>query len=274
MTDHLPAPRRIDGQALRRIIQRATELQTSEAELREGLTEEELLLLGEEVGIAPTHLRRAMQEERTRALAPAESTAITWLVGARQVAATRTITGDQSQIEDALARWMLEGELLQVRRRYRDRVSYERREGAWASLRRSFGFGGHKYLLARAKEVTTQVISLDETRCLVQLVADLSNTRNERLVGSGLTIGAGAATTGIALVLGIMAPVAVVPMALGAPLAILIARSRRRQIEEFRVALEQVLDRLEHGDLDQKHKLGKPNVNVLDRIAEEIRKNL
>ncbi|KPJ95999.1 MAG: hypothetical protein AMS18_01845 [Gemmatimonas sp. SG8_17] len=274
MSDNLPVPRRIDGQALRRIIQRATELQTSEAELGEGLTEEELLSLGEEVGIAPTHLRRAMQEERTRALAAADSTAITWLVGARQVAAARTIAGDQSKIEDALSHWMLEGELLQVRRRYPDRVSYERREGAWASLRRSFGFGGHKYLLARAKEVVTHVVSLDDLRCLVQLVADLSNTRNERLVGSGLTIGAGAATTGMALVLGVMAPVAVVPVALGAPLAILIARSRRTQLEEFRVALEQILDRLEHGDLDQSRKLGRPGVNVIDRIAEEIRRNL
>jgi hypothetical protein len=274
MSNHLPVPRRIDEQALRRIIQRATELQTSAAELGEGLTEEELLSLGEEVGIAPTHLRRAMQEERTRALAATESSAITWLVGARQVAAVRTIAGDQSKIEDALSHWMLEGELLQVRRRYPDRVSYERKEGAWASLRRSFGFGGHKYLLARAKKVVTQVASLDELRCLVQLVADLSNTRNERLVGSGLTISAGAATTGVALVLGVMAPVAVVPLALGAPLAILIARSRRSQLEEFRVALEQILDRLEHGDLDQRRKLGRPNVNVIDRIAEEIRRNL
>ncbi len=274
MSDHLPAPRRIDGQALRRIIQRATELQTSEAELGEGLTEEELLVLGEEVGIAATHLRRAMQEERTRALAAADSTAITWLVGTKQVAAVRAIAGDQSRIEDALSHWMLEGELLQVRRRYPDRVSYERKEGAWASLRRSFGFGGHKYLLAQAKEVVTHVASLDDLRCLVQLVADLSNTRNKRLLGSGLTIGAGAATTGVALVLGIMAPVAVVPMALGAPLAILIARSRRRQLEEFRVALEQVLDRLEHGDLDQKRELRKPSVNVIDRIAKEIRRNL
>jgi Flp pilus assembly protein TadB len=133
--------------------------------------------------------------------------------------------------------------------------------------------GGRKYLLARAREVVTRVTVIDDQRGLVQLMADLSNTRNEYLLGSGLTLASAVATSGIALVIGVMAPVAVIPAVLGVPISYSIARDRRRQMEKFQVALEQVLDKLEHGDLNQRSKIGTPPFNVVERIAGEVRKN-
>jgi hypothetical protein len=121
--------------------------------------------------------------------------------------------------------------------------------------------------------VVTQVTDADDGKCSVQLLADLSNTRSEYLVGSGITLGAGAATTGIALVLGVMVPVAVVPALVTAPIAAAVARSRRRKVEDFQVALEQILDRLQHGEIDAKPGRDGPGISVLDRITEEIRKN-
>ena len=59
-------PPRIDRAALERIIQRAAELQTSERDLADELTPDQVLALGREVGIPERYLQRALLEERTR----------------------------------------------------------------------------------------------------------------------------------------------------------------------------------------------------------------
>jgi len=272
--DLVPRDSQFDRAALDRIIHRAADLQAGERDIGQVLTEAQLMQLGDDVGISAAHLRQAMLEERTRALIPPEAGAVTRLVGPRRITAERVITGESTVLEVKLNDWMSEGELLQVKRRYPDSTSWERKEGAWASLRRSLGVGGHRYLLARAREVVTRVTVIESQRGLVQLMADLSNTRNEYLLGSGLTLGSAIATSGIAIVIGVMAPVAVIPAVVGIPISYSIARDRRRQMEKFQVALEQILDKLEHGDLDQRSKIGTPPFNVVERIAGEVRKNL
>jgi len=272
--DLVPSGSQFDRPALERIIQRAAELQSRERDIGEALTEEELLSLGQDVGIAPAHLRQAMQEERTRALVPAERGTLVRLVGPRRIASERLIRGGTAAIQTKLFEWMSEGELLQVKRRYPDSIAWEPKEGAWASLRRSLGVGGRKYLLARAREVVTRVTPVDENRCLVQLIADLSNTRGEYLLGSGLVLGGSAAAAGIALVLGVLVPVAIIPAVIGAPIAYSVARDRRRQVERFQVAVEQILDRLEHENFDGKAKLAAPQLGIVERVADEIRRNL
>jgi hypothetical protein len=274
MNDLVPSEPRIDRPALERIIQRAAELQTKEREIGDGLSDTELMHLGEEVGILPQHLKKALSEERSRELAAADRGIITQFLGPRRVVAQRTVPGKATDTEAALRDWMSEGELLQVKRRYPDRTSWERREGGFTSLRRAFGGGGRKYVLASAAEVVTRVIETDERHCHVQLVADLANKRNGSLIGSSILVGGGATTTGIALVLGVMVPVAVIPVVLSAPIAALVARSHRNELEKFQVALEQILDRLEHAEIAVKQKLIGPDVAGVGRIAQEIRKNL
>jgi hypothetical protein len=44
-------------------------------------------------------------------------------------------------------------------------------------------------------------------------------------------------------------------------------------MEDFQVALEQILDHLQHGDLDRKLGQKGPGVSVVERIADEIRKS-
>ena len=58
MVDGLPA--RIDRAALERIIQRAAELQTAEREIGEGLTPEQIMELGREVGIPGRYLQQVL----------------------------------------------------------------------------------------------------------------------------------------------------------------------------------------------------------------------
>ena len=68
----LPMRQSLDRNALDRILKRAGELQVSAADPAEEMTEEQLIALGQEVGITPQHLRQAIAEERTRPALPDE----------------------------------------------------------------------------------------------------------------------------------------------------------------------------------------------------------
>ncbi len=274
MTDLVPRDSRIDGATLERVIQRAAELQAKDREFGEGLTESELMELGGDVGIPSVYLRQALLEERVGVARFPERGVLEWLTGPRRVAAERSIAGVAATLEAELRAWFLEGELLQVKRRFPDRTSWEPKEGAFASLKRSLGLGGRSYLLARGREVVSRVTQLDEQRCHVQLVADFGNTRNEYIGGAAFLGGAGGTVSAIAMVAGVIAPVALIPVAAAIPMAIFAARSRRQKIERVKVALEQVLDRLEHGEIRQRRLQAKSPQHPLGRIADEIRKSL
>ena len=274
MTDLVPNNSHIDGATLERVIQRAAELQAKDREFGDGLTESELMELGSDVGIPSVYLRQALLEERVGVARFPERGALAWLTGPRRVAAERSVTRDSATIEGQLRAWFTEGELLQVKRRFPDRTSWEPKEGAFASLKRSLGLGGRSYVLARAREIVSRVTQLDESRCHVQLVADLGNTRNEYLGGAAFLGGAGGAATGIAIVAGVIAPVALIPVVAAIPMAIFAARSRRQKVERVHVALEQVLDRLEHGEIRQRRPQARSQQNPLGWIADEIKKSL
>ncbi|MFQ6044823.1 MAG: hypothetical protein ACE5PT_00505 [Gemmatimonadales bacterium] len=274
MADLVPRGQRIDRGALERIIRRAAELQASEHEIGEGLTEPELMRLGNEVGIPAPYLRQALMEERTRGVFDEERGFTTWLTGPRRVAASRTLEGAANAVEQALHRWMTDYELLQVKRRYPNSTSWEARKGALALIRRSLDLEGRQYALARAREVVGEVVGLDENRCHVQLVADLSNTVGQHLGGFFFFAGAGTLTTATLLALGFFPPLAVVPTVVAVPAAFGVARTRRRTVERVQVALEQVLDRLEHGDIDAKPKNAVRSYGPLGRLAGDIKKNL
>ncbi len=272
MSDLVPTGR-IDRAALERIVKRAAELQAQEREIGEGLTEEQVLDLGREVGIPATYLQRALLEERARTVAPTSGGVRVWLAGPRFVAAARSVAGTPSKIQDALHQWMTQGELLQLKRRWPDGTSWERQEGAFASIKRSLSLGGRRYVLARAREVQSRVVAMDATKCYVQLVADMSNSFNEYLTGSGFIAGGGAVATGVALLVGVLPPFAIAPAIAAVPVAIAVARSRRSEVERCQVALEQVLDRLEHDEIDVRKKSGQGAAGFV-RLADEIKKSL
>ncbi len=273
MAETLPSGPRIDREALERIIRRAAELQAGEKDIGDGLTDQELYQLGQDVGIGDRYLRQALLEERTRAVVETEQGLLTWLAGPRRVAAARTIPRPRRETETALHRWMTEGELLQVKRRYPEQTTWEAQQGAYASLKRAFGSRGRRYTLARAREVAGAITEVDERRCHVQLVADVGNAFKEQLTGATVLGASGLAGTGVALAVGVLVPVAVIPAAVCGLLAVVVARRQRRRAEETTVALEQVLDRLEHGELDQVAVAG-PRASAFIRMADDIRRSL
>ena len=252
----VPARTALDRAALERILRRAGELQASAADPLEEMTEEQLIALGQEVGITPQHLRQAIAEERTRpALQEEASVAGRW-VGPRTVTARRVIRGTRDQLLARLDDWMRREECLQVKRRYVDRILWEPRRDFLGNVKRGFNIGGRSYNLTRAHDVGATVVALDGGSALVQLDADLDTARRARIRGGTATAAggvlAGGAVAGIGIGFTVMAlpflALAVVPVAAGAGGAGAILRGFRHTAERVQLALEQALDAVEHDD--------------------------
>jgi hypothetical protein len=272
----LPA-RRIGREALERIIQRAAELQAGELDTGEALTEAELLKLGAEVGIDGRYLRQALFEEQA-GTGPGERGFLAKWIGPGRVAASRVVPGARAGVEQALEQWMAESEALTVKRRMADRTVWERQRGFFAEMKRGFGVGGRPYHLAKkAGDVTVAVTQLEPGYCHVALEADVSDAR------AAAATGGGAAAGGLALVaaglfalpveaVGSFALLALLPLGGAALAPVLAARAFRRRAATVQLALEQVLDRLERGEIKPQHRREPAPLFPIGRIAEEIRR--
>jgi len=253
---NLPVP--LDRAALERVLARAAELQAETGEPAEALSEEQIVELGVEVGLSPQHLRQALAEERTRVGAtPPASGVLGRLVGPAVVSSTRTVRGPAAATLAQLDDWMQREECLRVKRHFPDRIIWEARQGLFDALRRGLNVGGRDYVLSRAHEVSATVVPVDGERSLVRLDADLGTHRSS-VAGQGATlVGLGAASSGIAVVLGVLVPVAVVPAIAAGAIGYYQARARHaRALARTQLALEQVLDRLERGELPRASLLG------------------
>jgi uncharacterized membrane protein len=258
----------ISREALERIIKRAAELQAGAQDVGDGLTKKEVLALGKDVGIPSHYLQQAMLEEQTRAVVETKRGFWGWLTGPRTLSAQRVVPGDRATIERALSRWMEEEESLQVKRRYPDRTSWEPKTGALATIQRAFGTKGRRFSLASAEEITGIVTPLETGFCYVGLAADVRAGRTKRLSGAAVLFAFGASF--VAALAVVMGAIAVVPGVVFFPTAALVARRHRVENERVQVAMEQVLDRLERGEIRAEHAL--PSPHPLERIAEQVRK--
>jgi len=286
MADNVPSTdaRRIDRAALERIIQRAAELQAGEMDTGDALTEPELLQLGADVGIDGRFLRQALYEE-TSGTREAERGLLARWFGPGGVAAGRVVPGEKAQVDAALDQWMAEGEALAVKRRLPDRTVWEKQRGFFAEVKRGIGAGGKNYVLAKAHEVSVAVTQLEPGYCHVELLADVHERRTAvavgSSVGSGLLVATGAGLALIGAMTSTVLPLTLVAMApLGAAVIAPIAGSKghRRFAARVQLALEQVLDRLEHGEIKPRHQemprgpLGDVGALIVDKVHTEIRR--
>jgi hypothetical protein len=274
MTDSVPAGQRLERAALERVVLRAAQLQAGSRELEDGLTEDDVLRLGADVGIPAPYLRQALMEERMRAAMPAESGVAAWLAGPRYVVAERVVPTTNERAMKALEHWMADGELLAVRRRHADQTTWEPRRGTMASLKRSFRLGGRDYQLAQAREVAAQASAVDTHRAYVRLAADVGNTRGRRIGRAAILATLGAGATGLLVALGVAPLMAVLALPVAGLGALGVARRHQREAAQVQVALEQVLDRLEHGEIQIPSKTPKSGPPALEWIAGEIRRTL
>ncbi|MGH2709198.1 MAG: hypothetical protein ACRDJK_13035, partial [Actinomycetota bacterium] len=130
-------PARLDRAALERVIQRAAELQTSERDIGDSLSPDEVMALGREVGIPGRYLQQALLEERTRVASVAPADLWQRLAGPPQASAQRVVRGEPEAVERTLVRWVEQHELLAVQRQQPGRVTWEPVGGFQAAIRHS-----------------------------------------------------------------------------------------------------------------------------------------
>ncbi len=223
-----PVPGRqtlLDRQALERVLARAAELQGASAlpDSSDLISESQLLDIGNEVGLNPSTINQALAEERTRINVPEERGLVAQISGAGFATATRTVPGTPRDVLATIDAWMLRDECLQVQRRFADRITWEPQRGLFGKLRRTVNVSGRGYYLMDAGQVSATVMPVDSTRVVVRLDADIHASRARRVGIGGLLATMGAAASGI----------------LG--LGLIVAQ----------LALEQILDRLEHGEFER-----------------------
>lgn len=250
-------PVRFDRSALERVLARASELQASEPDGAEGLTEQQLLDLGREVGLDVATLRRAMAEEQSRAVATVDRSVTTRVFGAARVTAERTVPGGVEDVLAAIDQWMRRQEYLQLKRRYPSRLVWEPQRDVAATLARTFerAFGGREHAFSRAVEVAAFVTPVDALKVHVRLDADLTPVRTGQLIGGGVVAGLLVSTGIIAAVLGSLPIIAIAPMAVGPLAGVAIARGFQGRVSRAQLALEQLLDRLDTGELKRRGSL-------------------
>lgn len=249
----------LDRAALERVLGRAAELQARLTDAPEHLTEKEILELGKEVGISAQHLQQAMAEERTRVVLPEETGVVGSWFGSTMIAASRVVPGTPGEVLAQIDSWMQRQELLRVRRRIGDRLTWEARRDFMGSMQASLNLGGRPYALTPAAEVGATVVPVDPGRVLVRLDADFTPSRRRNVGWAGATAGLGVTSSAgvVALAslsaepgaLAIGAIVGSIWTALAGLGATAIARAQRRKVARGQLALEQILDRLEHGDM-------------------------
>jgi len=252
-----PSGNALDRAAVERVLARAAQLQNlsiSAEDAPDLLSDDQVIAAGAEVGLSVMHLRQAIAEERTRVGIPTERGLRAQVAGAGWASASRTVAGTPASALEALNATLTREESLAIKRRYAERWTWEPRRDFWAMFRR---IGGWRFDLQHASEIAATVIALDDQRVTVRLDADVSQTRNERLEqGAGVAVG-GVVSGGVVAGLGTIAhiaiaaivPVAAIPVAAGLIGGLALARRHRLTVERTQLALEQVLDRLEHGDI-------------------------
>jgi hypothetical protein len=221
----LPAERTLTQEQFEMVIRRAAELQARAAEEPGGggLTEAEAIRIGREIGISPSHLRRALAETSGQ-VATAPSTGVR-LFGPDWVHASRTVPGKPGEVKDELDRYLINRERLAPIRRFAERTTYAKARGnelarivqlARETLmsRKQQPLVGAGFQLRKAREVEVVVQPLEEGYSYVTLGADLGNMRTGLIVAGASTGG------GIALATAVVLGLAVDPAAalIGAPI--------------------------------------------------------
>jgi hypothetical protein len=255
---------RLQRDVLDRIIRRAVELQFQAGEegvdSGDGLTEEEILRIGGEVGLDPVYLRRAMGEARAAALTPPtpeEVSLLRRLYGPGVVTATRTVRGDPEHLAPRIHEWLRKRESLSSIRERTGHSMWEPNASWNAQMERAFRRRGHAYDLARFQSLEVILTPLESGWTAVTLRADASNVRGEHALGWGLPFLLGSAIpTWVILgaVMGVPVPLAFLAGAgtgaLGVGATLPLARGTvRGALGRLSLALEGFLDRVERDDL-------------------------
>ncbi len=249
MPPNLPA--RIDRATFDRVLQRAAELQAASRDIGEGLSEEEVLALGTEVGIPSHLLKQALLEERTRVVPAGPQGMLDNWVAPADFRAERVVQGTQESIAAALTQWLDKHEHFIVQRATVGRVTYEPLDSfadAMRKIKRLFDGSRSRPYQERTELLTAIITPLEDGFCHVSLNAELRKCRTSYVAGATvLGVGGMAFTVGLLALVTIPAGqlLALLPAAAGLGGATLTARAFRPIASRAQLGLERALDELE-----------------------------
>jgi hypothetical protein len=250
--------RRLSTEQVEAVVRRAIELQTHEADATgdAGVSDEELVRIGGELGIAPSHMRRALAEVG----AGARQEPGGGLLGAARVSATRVVPGRVEVLRAHIEKYLLDTQYLAVQRRLHDRTIYEKSTGFHVEMvrvvdaTRVMVLGGRPRRIGAgfdprtARSMEVSVSRLDDTSSYVTLTLDLGNQRTGYWFGINASAGAGAIAASIAAAAMIAPPAALVALPIMSA-SILGTRALYGAVtERARLHLEALLDHLERGE--------------------------
>lgn len=248
--------RTLSTQEMEAVIRRASELQASTSEApHDGVTEAELLRIGQEIGLAPEHVQRALAEIRAGAGAVGRTESA---LGEGHVSAGRTVRGSAESVAAALDRYMRERECLAVLRRHPERTVYEKERGLRAGIAMASEIGrslgdigprvGAGFQLRKVRQVEVAVAPLDAEVSHVTLSANLTNIRTGYIAGGAVGGGGSAAAVAAVAAIAIAPPAALLALPVLGGVAWGTWAGYRAVVERTRLHLEALLDTLERGE--------------------------
>lgn len=259
--------------ALERVLARASELQTSNGDPAESISESRLLEIAGEVGLDPQYVRQAMAEERARvSLAEHESGRLLSSLGPAVLSAQRTVPGTPSALLGRLETSLPSLELMIPVRRTSERLILEARRDTVGNFLRSLGVGGRRYDFVRLDQLVVTATPVDANRSVLRFDALVSGVRraerSSALVLGGMLFVLAAAVSIPMVVFALMVPVwAMVTSVLLAIIAaagsVLTWRGIKRRFRSFskrvETRMEFLLDEAQQGRIEQPRSL-------LDRV--------
>lgn len=245
--NNLPA-RRLSSSELEAVIRRAVEIQSATGAPDEGISEGEVLRIGQELGLDAATVRRAIVDVRGRP--PEEAGALARVMGPGVVRAARTVRRPPAQVGLLLEEYLLACEYMVVQRRFPDRTRYVRATGVGATFGRAAQKIGARHKMLELEQLDVAVSAIDENTALVELSVDVTAVR-AGMAGAGVGVGGGA---GVGAAVFAVATTIPDPLALvGLPILAGAVAAMRGIFGAMRGStqdkLEAFLDRLEHGEL-------------------------
>ena len=244
------------------------------------MSEAQLIEVGKEVGISAEHVRLALAEERTRVQVPEARGVVGGLFGVEGITASRVVSGTPTDILGRLDDWMQREEGMRAKRRFNDRLTWEGRNDFMMSLQAGLKMGARPYSLINSDEVGATVVPVDAQRCIVRLDASFVVSRRQFVLGSSIVAGSGVLGFGGVMALAALIPngsmifgalLGMIPALGGGAIGYAVAATHRQRVTRAQLALEQVLDRLERGEIRKPANPLADFIDVVTRKVESIR---
>jgi hypothetical protein len=243
------------------VVKRAAELASLEGDAEEAISEDEVIRIAAELGLAERHVRQALYEGPTEEIDPSF---LDQQMGVPRIMATRAVPLTAGAARRALEDYFVTREYLQIIRRQAISTTFEPADDAVSKVARSFS-RSKKHCLASAEAVEITLRDLQDGWTHVRLKAVYPDMRKSQIVGAtfGTVLLGGPLATLTAVLLSTLAngplsdPVSIAIGAtagmgvLGATAAGFWAAARnnyRRWRERSVNEANAVLDRLEKGD--------------------------